>query len=211
VEWAPDYIAWYFDGEEIRRSTGAQVIDCQKNDMSYRFNAWVSDVPSWAGAFNPSVLPVYMYINWVNYSKYTPGAGDDGTDFTFEWRDDFDTFDTTRWAKGDWTFDGNLVDFSPDNIIVKDGYCIIGITNAGQTEYSGTVPEDKSTSVNNPRNGSVITTTPLHYTHLQKSFIVSLNGRLLPAKSWYTLDKLCPGVWITENKMTIQKRLLYVR
>ena len=51
VEWTPDYIAWFFDGEEVRRSTGAQVTDCRVKEMSYRFNAWVSDVPSWAVVF----------------------------------------------------------------------------------------------------------------------------------------------------------------
>jgi endo-1,3-1,4-beta-glycanase ExoK len=33
-EWPPDYIAWFFDGVEVRRTTGAQVTDCQQKDMS---------------------------------------------------------------------------------------------------------------------------------------------------------------------------------
>jgi endo-1,3-1,4-beta-glycanase ExoK len=210
VEWTPDYIAWFFDGNEVRRSTGSQVTDCQVKDMSYRFNAWVSDVPGWVGSFDPSILPVYMFINWMSYSRYTPGAGDEGTDFTFAWKDDFDTFNSSRWSKGDWTFDGNLVDFSPNNIIVKDGYCIIGITRAGQTGFNGTVPEDGSTSVTNPRTGSAPVITPFGYTHAQRSFIVSLNGRLLSDVRFFS-GKVNPGVWISENGKTSHGTLFLSR
>ena len=86
LEWTPDSIAWFFDGEEVRRSTDAQVTDCQLKEMSYRFNLWISDAPSWAGQFNPSILPVYPYINWIKYSKYTPGSGPNGTNFTLSGR-----------------------------------------------------------------------------------------------------------------------------
>jgi endo-1,3-1,4-beta-glycanase ExoK len=196
IEWAPDYIAWFFDGQEVRRTTDGQVADCQKKDMSYRFNAWVSDVASWAGAFDPSILPVYMYINWISYSSYTPGAGEGGSNFTPVWKDDFDTFDRSRWAKGDWTFDGNMVDFSEDNIIVKDGYCIIGITRAGQTGFSGTVPADEITEVIGGNRESRLMIAPSSGAVHTPNF-VSLNGRSLPGISRFNSGKVSPGIWIT--------------
>lgn len=201
VEWTPDYIAWFFDGEEVRRSTGAQVTDCQVKEMSYRFNAWVSDVSSWAGAFDPSILPVYMYINWISYSSYTPGAGEGGSDFTPAWKDDFDSFNTSRWSKGDWTFDGNLVDFSPNNIIVKDGYCIIGITRAGQTGFTGTVPKDVSTSVAGSAKGMRLTVAPVVKNDPRNSLFISLNGRSLPGTVQQNASgKVSTGIWVKESK-----------
>jgi endo-1,3-1,4-beta-glycanase ExoK len=202
IEWTPDYIAWFFNGNEVRRSTGSQVTACQPNEMSYRFNAWVTDVAAWGGAFDPSILPVYQFINWISYSEYTPGAGEGGSNFTPEWREDFDSFDSTRWSKGDWTFGGNMVDFSPENIVVQDGYCIIGITKAGQTGFSGTVPLDPSTSVVNYPAGSALTITPLRYAHQKKSFTVSLNGRLLSDGSQFGSGKLCPQLLISNNNKT---------
>ena len=73
-----------------------------------------------------------------------------------DWTDDFDSFDSSRWAKGNWTFDGNLVDFDPANAVVQDGTLILAITKEGATGFSGTVPvDDGSTS-----DGGVITSTP---------------------------------------------------
>ena len=170
IEWTPDYIAWLFDGVEIRRTTGAQVTACQPKEMSYRFNLWISSAASWAGQFNASVLPVYQFINWVRYSKYTPGSGTNGADFTPEWQDDFDTLSSSRWAKGDWTFDGSLVDFSPDNIVASDGYCIICLTKAGATGFSGTVPKDQSTSIDNRKSDAGWRIPSIGYRNPAESF-----------------------------------------
>ncbi|MBN1575487.1 MAG: family 16 glycosylhydrolase [Chitinispirillaceae bacterium] len=207
-EWTPEYIAWFFDGEEVRRSTGSQVTDCQKKEMSIRFNLWISDVVSWAGQFNQSILPVYQYINWVKYSSYTPGSGSDGTDFTPEWEDDFDTFNSTRWGKGDWTFDGNLVDFSPNNIVVRDGYCIICLTNAGATGFSGDVPKDLTTPVLHGKSetGRRISITP--FPNLASHFSVSLDGRLLSRKS-RPFNRKAANFWIMrENNNGMMKIII---
>jgi hypothetical protein len=182
VEWTPDYIAWLFDGTEIRRTTGAQVTACQPKEMSYRFNLWISDVVSWAGQFNESVLPVYQFINWVRYSKYTPGTGTNGADFTPEWEDDFDSFNSTRWAKGDWTFEGNLVDFTPNNIVVKDGYCIICLTKTGATGFSGNVPQDQSTSTIDRRPATGLSIPSVRYSNVSRSLSVTLDGRFVSRK-----------------------------
>lgn len=182
VEWTPDYIVWLFDGTEIRRTTGAQVTACQPEEMSYRFNLWISDAVAWAGQFNASVLPVYQFINWVQYSRYTPGTGTNGTDFTPEWQDDFDTFNSSRWGKGDWTFEGNLVDFSPNNIVVKDGYCIICLTKSGATGFSGDVPQDIGTSTIDPKPVTGLGISPVKHSTLGGSYMVTLDGRLVSRK-----------------------------
>ncbi|HTF81797.1 MAG TPA: family 16 glycosylhydrolase [Cytophagales bacterium] len=141
LEWTPSYVAWYLDGVLIRKTVGAQSAELT-NAQSLRFNLWASDVVSWVGTFDTQALPAYQFVNWIKYSSYTPGAGDNGTDFTLSWTDEFNTFNTSRWSKANWTFDGNLVNFEPNNVLVKDGYLVMALTTATQTGFSGTVPVD---------------------------------------------------------------------
>lgn len=155
IEWTPDYIAWYFDGREVRRSDGQQVIDCRDQDQSYRFNTWISDVPAWVGPFDPADLPLYQYVNWIKYYEYTPGEGENGGDFTFSWEDEFDSFDSGRWGKANWTFEGNRVDFDPSNIVVKDGKLILCLTSKDAPGHSGAVMQDVPTNIS-PKNFGVV-------------------------------------------------------
>jgi hypothetical protein len=141
LEWTPNYVAWYIDGVLLRKSEGGQVNDLT-NTESFRFNLWASDIVSWVGTFDTGALPAYQFVNWMKYSTYTPGTGNNGTDFTTSWVDDFTTFNTSRWSKANWTFGGNLVDFDPNNVVVKDGYLVLVISAAGQTGFTGTVPVD---------------------------------------------------------------------
>ena len=125
VEWTPTYVAWFFDDQEIRRDQTTQVATLT-NAESIRFNAWISSSSGWAGAFNPGVLPQYQLIDWLKYSSYV--AGTENT-FKPEWTDDFNTFNTTRWSKATWTFDGNLADFSASNAYTKDGMLVLALTD----------------------------------------------------------------------------------
>lgn len=137
IEWTPSSVVWLMDGVEARRTTGGQT-DQLTSLHNFRFNLWASDVSSWAGAFDASVLPSSQYVNWIRYYRYEAGA------FVLDWSDDFDTFDTARWAKANWTFDGNLVDFDPNNAVVRDGMLVLCLTAEGQGGCSGAVPADSS-------------------------------------------------------------------
>lgn len=141
LEWTPDYVAWYIDSVEIRRTVGGQVSDLT-NPQSFRMNIWAAQWAEWVGKFDTQALPAYQFVNWVRYSSYTPGKGNNGKDFTKRWTDDFNEFDSSRWGKANWTFEGNLVDFSPDNVVVKDGYLILVISDDANTGFTGTVPSD---------------------------------------------------------------------
>lgn len=171
LEWTPDSIVWYFDGKQIRKSIGQQVIDCQAKYMTYRFNTWITSDPGWAGVFNPASLPAYQLINWVKYSAYTPGAGPGGSNFTLSWTDDFDSFLVTRWMKGSWTFDGNSVDFIPNNIVVKNSTCLLCLTDATHPGFTGDVPVDNGTAINNIPAANFLITKPM----CQSSHISVLN------------------------------------
>ncbi|WP_437892885.1 family 16 glycosylhydrolase [Sorangium sp. So ce124] len=138
LEWTPDYVAWSIDGREIKRTTGAQVT-ALKNPQSFRFNTWSSDATEWVGAFDDSALPQHQFVNWIKYYRYNNG------NFELAWQDDFNSLDSTRWSKGDWTFDGNRVDFDPQNVTVKDGTLVLSLTREGQTGFTGAVPRDEDT------------------------------------------------------------------
>lgn len=143
LDWTPDSIVWRLDGK-VRRKTenDPQVVDLRDSAQSYRMNLWASSSADWVGAFDISKLPVAQVVNWMRYSRYTPGAGPDKSDFTFEWLDDFDRIDKTRWSMGDWTFEGNLAQFDAANVIAKDGYMALLLTKPGQEGTIGSLPVD---------------------------------------------------------------------
>lgn len=147
IEWTPDYVRWTVDGVEVRKTkTG---VNDNKNQVAnltgtqrLHFNLWSSESAEWVGQFDESKLPLFQFINWVKVYKYTPGAGPGGSDFTLDWTDNFDTFDGSRWGKGDWTFDGNRVDLTDKNIYCRDGMLILALTRKGQENFNGSVPDD---------------------------------------------------------------------
>lgn len=121
-EWTPDYVAWFIDGEEVFRQTGEH-IKTLEYPQKIMMNIWNPIYTNWVGYFQKEYLPAVSIYDWVQYSSYTPGSGNYGTDnnFTIQWKDDFNDFDSTRWSKASHTFGGNLADFIPENIIFKDG------------------------------------------------------------------------------------------
>jgi len=133
-EWTPHYVAWFIDGIEVYRQTGAQ-IQTLNLPQKIMMNLWVAEGPVWAGDWNENVLPRFSYYDWVSYAAYTPGAGSTGTNsnFTLKWRDDFDSLNTSRWQRATHTWAGNLVDFTPDNVVFKDGKMILCLTDENHT------------------------------------------------------------------------------
>lgn len=142
LEWTPDYVAWFVDDIEVRRITGTSTVTGLTNPQSLRFNIWSSESAAWVGSWDESVLPVYQFINYIDYKAYN------ATTKTFEggWRDNFDTFDTGRWNKANWTFDSNRVDFAPENAVVKNGILVLALTRDNATGYTGTPPADEPAS-----------------------------------------------------------------
>uniref|UniRef100_UPI00398B12FE family 16 glycosylhydrolase n=1 Tax=Algibacter sp. AS12 TaxID=3135773 RepID=UPI00398B12FE len=122
--WTPDYVAWYIDGVEKRRKTGA-FVQHMNRAQGYRFNAWISSTPAWVGTIDEDAMPAYQTVDWIEYSSYDPFT----QGFTKQWRDDFNSFDVSRWAKAEWTFNGNEVDFVKENAYIEDGNLVLAITN----------------------------------------------------------------------------------
>jgi hypothetical protein len=125
LEWSPGSVVWSLNGIPVRTVTGDPADDLV-SPAQMRFNVWASDSTSWVGPWDDDILPRYMYVDWV---EYYPWNGS-GFDVTAEWRDDFDTFNETRWGKADWTFDGNRADFIPQNAYVYNSLLYLRITDS---------------------------------------------------------------------------------
>lgn len=134
-EWTPEYIAWFLDGTEIRRETGDAVTAYAENataGMQFRFNTWPGDA-TFGGVFDPSILPVYQNIDWVQYSTYASGS------FQLAWREDFTaTSLPSGWAVGSWGSPKNLSTHSPNNVSFVDGVAILALTDDAATGTGGT-------------------------------------------------------------------------
>lgn len=135
-EWTPDYIAWFIDGVEVYRQTD-EFVQTVNHAQKLMMNIWNPEYSNWVGEWNDYSLPAFAYYDWVSYATYTPGAGNTGTDnnFTSDWRDEFDSFNDTRWAKATHTFQGNKCDFVQENAVIQDGKLILCLTNSANLGY----------------------------------------------------------------------------
>src|SRR5690606_16169869 len=124
-EWTPDYVAWLVDGMEVRRETGeaaAAFRDNTADGMQLRFNIWPGDA-TFAGTFDPSLLPVYQHIDWVEYSSYN------GTGFDLEWREEFDdNVIPEGWELATWESPKGLSTHFVENGGVVDGHLVLALT-----------------------------------------------------------------------------------
>lgn len=139
-EWTPDAIAWFVDGVEIRRETGATAHAFAENaaeGMQVRFNVWPGDA-TFGGNFNPSILPVHQYVDWVQFLSYANGA------FTLAWREDFDGALPSGWATGNWGSPKNLSTHNARNVNVVDGHLVLSLTADDELGPVGAVPGGSS-------------------------------------------------------------------
>ena len=135
-EWTPDYVAWFIDNKEVYRQTG-DFIKQLTRPQKIMMNVWLPAYTNWVGEFKEEHLPGFAYYDWVKYYSYKPGAGNSGTNnnFNFEWADEFNTFDENRWQKATHTWDGNNVNMTPENAVIKDGKLILCITDNNNLGY----------------------------------------------------------------------------
>lgn len=203
LEWTPDYVAWFLDGQEIRRINGGNFVTSLSNPQSMRFNIWASTVEEWVGGFNPAILPVYQFVNYMEYYSYNPSS----KNFTLSWRDDFNSFNSSRWGKADWTFDGNYVDFDPANVVIQNGTLILALTAENATGFSGTVPVDgnASSSSSSRSSSSSVASSSSSSSSVRSSSSISSSSSSINGEqcNWYgTLYPLCVSTssgWGYEN------------
>ncbi len=145
VDWTPDYIEWFVDGESIRTLTDQAILDIiGAKPMLAMFNCWAHESTAWVGTFDIDALPAYQFVDYIKVYDWV-----DGTNFetatSFE-----DNFDGTlsQWNTSTHTFEGNLCDFSTRNVGVKEGYLVLSVSKATQTTViaDAVIPTDNVTS-----------------------------------------------------------------
>ena len=141
IEWTPDYVAWFIDGKQVHKQTGEHIAALRK-PQKIMMNIWNPEYSNWAGKWNDAILPRFAYYDYVSYASYTPEAGNVGTNnnFTLQWKDDFDTWDQLRWQKASHTFPGNQCDFTPDNVVFRNGMVILCLTDNSNPGFQDNNP-----------------------------------------------------------------------
>ena len=125
MEWTPEYGAWYVDGKEVRRNNvgeSKKQVDVLTKNQSLRFNLWMSGDPGWVGIVSTKSVPCTQYIDYVKVSSYN----EETKEFSELWTDDFDSFDSSRWSRGDWSM--GLALEKPANVVVEDGVLQLKLT-----------------------------------------------------------------------------------
>lgn len=146
MEWTPDSLCYYFNGRLVRKETDrveyAKLLDPARTEpMQLRISNWAGDF-EWSGAFDQGAMPSDVYVNWISTYSYTPGSGPGGSNFTPLWRDDFNTWNSSRWWKANWTFEFAVNDYVPENAAVRNGYLALALTHYSQTGVFRTPPTD---------------------------------------------------------------------
>lgn len=161
LEWTPDSINWYVN-DSLYHTEKTNAAYCNAA-MSIRFNHWAANNITWVGAFDNSILPTYQLVDYISYSSYTPGTGDNGGNYSFEWKDDFDSFNSSRWSKANWTFGENLCDFLPANAYTEEGNLVLKL-------HSIIIPTDVEPISQNSINIYPIPCTDIIYIECNDTF-----------------------------------------
>jgi hypothetical protein len=136
-EWTPTYLAWFIDGQEVRRDTGAVAAAFEQNagaGMRIHFNVWPGNA-NFGGNFDPAILPVRQYISWVQYSSFANDA------FTVQWREEFNgTSLPSGWATGNWGSPYNLPTHHRANVTFVNAIAVLSVTSDNGTGFTGTPP-----------------------------------------------------------------------
>ncbi len=137
MEWTPEYVAWFVDGEEFYRQSGGHITHLSE-PTKLMMNIWTPAYEDWVGFIDERTLPRFAYYDWASYAAYTPGSGSVGTDsdFTLVWVDDFETYNDTIWEKSDnhgWNGNNSLL--VEENIVYQDGMMILCLTLPGEEGY----------------------------------------------------------------------------
>ncbi len=139
-EWTPEYIAWRVDDQEIRRETGAAAQAYADNagqpGMQIHFNLWPGDA-TFGGNFDPAILPVHEYIDWVQFSAYEDG------EFKLAWREDFEGSTLPEgWLTGTWESPKKNSTHVSENVNFMDGYVVLSLTADDALGPAGAMPTD---------------------------------------------------------------------
>jgi len=231
-EWTPDYIAFFINDSIVRYSNDSYVssfIYPQKVMM----NIWQPIWEDWVGIFNPDVLPVYAFYDWVKYYNYTPGFGTSGSEnnFSLEWVDNFNYFDDSRWQKATHSWYSNNAQFIQGNAVFRYGNLILCLTSNTTSGYNPTplgtnlehdkfIQTKESPIYPNPFNSNLlISLSNQEQKELTGINIFDLSGKIIFNKKFakntdsyikidFSNSSLSSGVYFVEIIFTSKKQFL---
>ena len=120
IEWTPEYISYSVDEREIRRYEGYQPRDSYHLKMS----VMSLDPRGFETTLDASKLPTQAEVDYVEVYNYNSEEGN----FSLRYRDDFDTFNTKRWSKGDnETWVDMTSTFQKDQAFVCNGHLVLSL------------------------------------------------------------------------------------
>jgi len=115
IEWTPKHIVYKIDDIEIRRKEGVEALD---KGLNLVMSICALDDDGAGAGWDDTEAPYYSGIDYVEVYHYDAGENS----FWLNFRDDFDTYDITRWASADnKTWDGMDSTFKKENTYVNDG------------------------------------------------------------------------------------------
>ena len=85
-------------------------------------NFWTPTFEPWNKGFNAKDMPWYLLFDYVETYNYNHETGG----FDFNWKDDFDVFDSHKWQKSDnTTFNFNNTTFRASQSYVEKGKLVL--------------------------------------------------------------------------------------
>merc|ERR1712077_124858 len=115
IEWTPKHLVYKIDNKVIRTKEGVEALD---KGLNLVMSICALDDDGAGAGWDDTEAPYYSGIDYVEVYHYDEGENS----FWLNFRDDFDTYDITRWASADnKTWDGMDSTFKKENTYVNDG------------------------------------------------------------------------------------------
>jgi len=200
IEWTNEDVKFFIE-DQLIRTVNNFYADSMYHYQKLMMNIWQPIYDDWVGDFNPNILPVYAFYDWVKYYAYVPNTGNAGTDnnFILLWEDEFDYFDTSRWSKANHTWDGNNSDLIYSNVVFESGYLILCLTTPQNIGYNGD-PLQSSVTISpiryvigspypNPFNYNIIFPVLMKERGNISYSIFDINGRKIKSEKTLTLEQ----------------------
>ena len=123
MAWTPEFISWSIDNKEVRRiKSDDPSVKLTNKSQSVMMNFWTPTFDSWGRGLDAQDMPWYVMYDYVETYTYDS----DKKTFDFNWRDNFNTFDTNRWHKSDnTTFDANSTTFRAEQAYISEGNLVL--------------------------------------------------------------------------------------
>jgi beta-glucanase (GH16 family) len=164
IEWTPDYIAFFVDGNEVRRETDQNEFavmfakdasgDTPSSErMELRTGVWPGDtsISDWSGVFDGSTVPTGHFVDYVKVWDYTPNQANKFATVLLDER--FNSLNTNVWYPAQWTFDASASDYVSQNVGVRDGRLVVALTTASGQGILPAPPADVPPTILLPCSG----------------------------------------------------------